>query len=151
MNKRALPLLLVAALAAAACASTTVAAGNGPDSPISTSVPPGSGTPPPGKPKFVTPQQGLQNVLPTTWIKAVPSRDGMTVAIWFWGSPCLGVVDPVKVDETPQKVTVTLSQGTPPSQVGSACIEIALLSAVRIQLQSPLGDRTVVDGTKTNT
>jgi hypothetical protein len=25
-----------------------------------------------------------------------------------------------------------------------------MLSAVRIQLQSPLGDRTVVDGTKTN-
>jgi hypothetical protein len=52
----------------------------------------------------------------------------------------------VDVDESPDAVTVSLTQGTPPSLVGSACPEIAMLMAVRVALSSPLGDRTLVDG-----
>jgi hypothetical protein len=55
-------------------------------------------------------------------------------------------VDHVDVDESPDAVTVSLTQGTPPSLVGSACPEIAMLMAVRVALSSPLGDRTLVDG-----
>ena len=55
-------------------------------------------------------------------------------------------IDHVGLDETPDRVTVTLYQGTPPDLVGSACPEIAMLQAVRVALTSPLGDRTVVDG-----
>jgi hypothetical protein len=144
MKKRILPLLLLAALAAAACATSNTA-GGGPDAPISTSVPPASGPPPAQKPKIVDVTPGLQNVTPLTWIKAVPSSDGTTLTMWFWGGPCMGV-DHVGVDETPDRVTVTLSQGIPPSLVGSACPEIAMLQAVRVALTSPLGDRTIVDG-----
>ena len=71
-----------------------------------------------------------------TWIKAVPSSDGMTLTVWFWGGPCMGV-DHVGLDETPDRVTVSLFQGTPPSLVGSACPEIAMLQAVRVSLSSP--------------
>lgn len=139
-------MLLVAALTAAACASTTVSAAGGPDSPVSTSIPPGSGGPPAGqKPKVVTPQPGLQSVTPLTWIKAIPSSDGKTMTITFWGGPCMGI-DHVGVDDASDAVTVTLYQGTPPSLVGSACPEIAMLMAVRVGLSSPLDGRTVVDG-----
>jgi hypothetical protein len=146
VTKRALPLLLVAALAAAACASTTVSAGGGPDSPVSTSLPPVSGGPPIAqKPKIVTPEPGLHDVTPLTWIKAIPSSDGRTLTVTFWGGPCMGI-DHVGLDEAPDTVSVTLFQGTPPSLVGSACPEIAMLMAVRVPLSSPLGGRTVVDG-----
>lgn len=146
MTKRTLPLLLVAAVLAAACASP-VAAGGGSDGSISTTIPPASGSPSKPRPKIVDPTPGLQNVLATSWIKAVPSADGMTLTVWFWGSPCLGV-DHVDVKETPAKVAITLYQGTPPSMVGTACIEIAMLAAVRVTLSSPLGGRTVVDGSR---
>jgi hypothetical protein len=146
MTTRILPLLLMAALAAGACASTTVSAGGGPDSPVSTSLPPGSGgLPGNGKPKMVTPQPGLQDVIPLTWIKAIPSADGKTLTVTFWGGPCMGV-DHVGLDESPDAVTVSLYQGTPPDLVGSMCPEIAVLMAVRVPLSSPLGGRTVEDG-----
>jgi hypothetical protein len=144
MSKRTLPLLLLAAVVAAACASP-VAAGGGSDGSTSTTIPPGSSSPSKPRPKIVSPTPGLQNVLATSWIKAVPSADGMTLTVWFWGSPCLGV-DHVDVNETPDRVALTLYQGTPPSMIGMACIEIAMLAAVRVDLSSPLGDRTVVDG-----
>jgi hypothetical protein len=148
MTKRTLPLLLVAALAAAACASTTVSAAGGPDSPVSTSLPPASSGPPVGqKPKIVTTEPGLRDVTPLTWIKAIPSPDGRTLTVTFWGGPCMGI-DHVGLDETPDSVTVTLYQGSPPSLVGSACPEIAMLMAVRVPISSPLDGRTVVDGSK---
>ena len=95
----------------------------------------------------MTPEPGLQNVTPLTWIKAVPSSDGMTLVVRFWGGPCMGI-DHVGLDVAPDSVDVTLYQGTPPSLVGSACPEIAMLMAVRVDLPSPLGDRTVVDGSR---
>ena len=144
MTKRTLPLLLLTAVFATACASPAVTAG-GPDDTVSTSIPPGSGGPLTPRPKIVTPTPGLQNVVATSWIKAVSSADGMTLTVWFWGSPCLGV-DHVDVNETPDRVSVTLYQGTPPSLVGSACPEIAMLAAVLVALAAPLGGRTVVDG-----
>jgi hypothetical protein len=146
MTKRTLPLLLLTAVFAAACASPAVTAA-GPDDTVSTSIPPGSGGPSTPRPTIVTPTPGLQNVLATSWIKAVSSADGRTLSVWFWGSPCLGV-DHVDVKETPDRVALTLYQGTPPSMVGMACIEIAMVAAVRVDLSSPLGDRTVVDGSR---
>jgi hypothetical protein len=55
-------------------------------------------------------------------------------------------VDHVGLDEAADTVTVTLYQGTPPSLVGSACPEIAMLMAIRVPIPSPLDGRTVVDG-----
>jgi hypothetical protein len=144
MTKRTLPLLLVAAFLAAACA-TSAASGGTPDSPISTHLPHASGPPPAQKPKFVSIQPGLLDLRPMPWIKAVPSADGTSVALWFWGGPCMGI-DHVSVDEAADTVRITLFQGTPPSLQGSACPEIAMLQAVRVQLSSPLDGRTVVDG-----
>jgi len=143
MTKRTLPVLLLAVVLAAACASTA-SAGSRLDDPVSRSVPRRSGGPATPRPKIVTPRPGLRDVVPTSWIKAVPS-DGVILTVWFWGSPCLGV-DHVDVNETPDRVAITLYQGTPRSLMGSACPEIAMLAAVRVTLSSSLGDRMVVDG-----
>ncbi|HXY73488.1 MAG TPA: hypothetical protein VEM41_13200 [Actinomycetota bacterium] len=143
MNTKTLPLVLVLlALTACAKAATPGAGGGGV---TSTTVPPGSGGLVPAHPKIVTPSPGLVDVRPTAFSKATPSADGMTLTVDFWGSPCLGI-DHVNVKEATSTVTVTLYQGTLPSTVGSACPDIAMLEAVVVQLSSPLGNRTVVDG-----
>ena len=61
-----------------------------------------SGPPPTQKPKIVTPQPGLQNVTPLTWIKAVLSSDGKTLTVRFWGGPCMGI-DHAGVNEIPAR------------------------------------------------
>ena len=145
MTTRTLPLVLAAALVAAACASTVPVA-SGPDRPVSTSLPSApSGTRIVQKPEIVATEQGLRDVTPLTWLRAIPSPDGRTLMVTFWGGPCMGI-DHVGLDESPSTVTITLYQGTPPSLVGSACPEIAMLMAVRVPLSAPLAARTLVDG-----
>jgi len=143
VKTRTLPLLLVV-VALASCARAA-APGNGSGGVTSTQIPPGSGTPGPAQPRIVTPSPGLADVRPVTWTKATASADGTVLTVDFWGSPCLSI-DHVGVKETSSAVTVTLYQGMLPSMVGSACPELAVLEAVRVQLSSPLGNRSVVDG-----
>jgi len=143
VNTRTLPLLLVV-VALTSCARAA-APGGGSGGVTSTSVPPGAGGVAPLHPKIIMPSPGLTDVRATAWRRATPSSDGMVLTVDFWGSPCLSI-DHVNVKETPSTVTVTLYEGMLPSMVGSACPEIAVLEAVRVQLSSPLGDRTVVDG-----
>jgi hypothetical protein len=50
------------------------------------------------------------------------------------------------VDSGPGAVTVTLFEGHDASAGDVACIEIALLKKVVVQLDEPVGDRRVVDG-----
>jgi len=151
VNTRILPLVLVV-VALTSCARAAApgngSPGSGSDGGVtSTQVPPGSSTPGPARPKIVTPSPGLADVRPISWTRAIPSGDGTVLTVRFWGSPCLSI-DHVSLQETPSTVTVTLYQGTLPSMVGSACPEIAVLEAVQVRLASPLGDRTVVDGAR---
>jgi hypothetical protein len=71
--------------------------------------------------------------------------DDRTVALHFTtGTPtCYGVH--ATVDETPATVTVDLQGGTLPEAVGRACILIAVSGTIEVPLQSPLGDRQVLD------
>lgn len=75
--------------------------------------------------------------------------DGRRLAINYTiGVPeCYGTIAPAKVVETEQSVSVTLTR-IPPKDLNkdTACIEIALLKSVDITLETPLGDRTVLDG-----
>ncbi len=59
------------------------------------------------------------------------------------GTPeCFGVH--AIVHETPETVAVELRGGTLPEAVGRACIMIAVLGNLNVQLQEPLGDRDVI-------
>lgn len=74
--------------------------------------------------------------------------DGRHVAIDYTiGVPeCYGEIAEPRVVETRRSVTVTLTR-VPPAQPGTqACIEIALVKSVDIELATDLGDRAVLDG-----
>lgn len=139
---RLLPSSLWIALAAAACA-----AGPALDAPVSHEVPPGAEIPGEPSPTFVEPRPGRAGVRPQAFDTATPVGDGTRLEVRFWGgvAPCF-VLDHVKVDETPEAVTVTLFAGSDPTQPDVVCIEIALLMAVRVPLAAPLAGRPVHDG-----
>jgi hypothetical protein len=66
---------------------------------------------------------------------------------YYIGVPeCYGTIRQPKVEETPQAVRVTLTRKPPAGGGAEACIDIALLKAVDIRLDAPLGDRLVLDG-----
>ena len=80
---------------------------------------------------------------------ATPSADGLSLTVSFWGGPCVAV-DHVALAETSETITVTLYEGTPPSDVHGACPDLAVLQGVRVGLQSPVSGRTIVDGARTH-
>ncbi len=59
--------------------------------------------------------------------------------------PC-HVLDHVEVDAGAGRVTITLFEGSAPSDEPVACIELAKTKRTRVQLDRPLGDRELVDG-----
>ena len=71
--------------------------------------------------------------------------DERTLEVRFWGGveDCYGV-DRVEVEYREPDVTLTLFQGRVPT--AEACIEIAVLTAVRVKLDEPLAGREIVDG-----
>jgi hypothetical protein len=71
--------------------------------------------------------------------------DERTVEVRFYGGveECYGV-DRVDVEYGKTAVTVTVYQGRVPT--AEVCIEIAVLTAVRVNLDEPLAGRKIVDG-----
>ncbi|MDO4900089.1 hypothetical protein [Actinomyces sp.] len=69
--------------------------------------------------------------------------DPTTVEVSFvGGSPtCIGVS--VELRETPQDVTINLSDGVLPEMADANCPAIAVLSAVRVTLAEDLAEREV--------
>jgi hypothetical protein len=121
-----------------------------PDTPVSTVVPP---TAPPttvapglGQPKRVQPVPGATDLRKQTFQSAA-AAGAQSLAVRFWSGvePCY-VLGRVDVTETAERVTVTLWTGSGPGSAGMACIQMAAYYEVVVQLQAPLGTRTVIDG-----
>lgn len=95
----------------------------------------------------VEPTPGMSDVYPRAFDKTVVGEDGRTLTIFFWSGvePCY-VLDHVDTDYGPGAITVTLFEGHDASAGDVACIEIALLKKVVVQLEQPVGDRRIVDG-----
>ena len=135
----------------AACAGRgedrRVSGRTGPDSAVSTTVPSRSSPAPQPTPLLVTPRQGLVDVRPNPFEK-VAVLDERTIEVRFWGGveECYGV-DRVDVEYGMSALTVTVYQGRVPT--AEVCIEIAVLTAVRVTLDQPLAGRTIVDGAAT--
>jgi hypothetical protein len=155
-----LTLLLVLVLGACGEPSSTEAGGGGgsgnstsngsPDDPVTSEpiiVDPGDD---PGKPQFVTPTPGMADLHTVDWRKPVVSDDGRTVTVHFWSGvePCY-TLDHVDVQYSADEVTITLFEGHDPDpDANTACIELAVWKATKIQLDEPLGGRKLVDGAK---
>jgi hypothetical protein len=71
------------------------------------------------------------------------SGDGLMVNFTSGIPECSGVH--VDADETPDTVTIELTGGSLPESVGHICIMLAVFGTVDVPLQSPLGDRQVLD------
>lgn len=125
--------------------------GTGPDAIVSYTPCPGDDEPVVTDPydgaQRVEPTPGMAGVNPTAFDKVVVGDDGRTLTIFFWSGvePCY-VLDRVDVDASRDAITVTLFQGHDASAGDVACIEIALLKKVVVQLDEPVGDRRIVDG-----
>lgn len=115
-----------------------------PDSGVSTTVPSPSSPAPEPTPLLVTPRPGLVDVRPNPYEKVVVF-DERTLEVRFWGGveECYGV-DRVDVVYGETEVTVTVYQGRVPT--AEVCIEIAVLTAVRVSLDEPVSGREIVDG-----
>jgi hypothetical protein len=125
--------------------------GTGPDATVSYTPCPGDDDPVVTDPydgaQKVEPTPGMSDLYPHAFDKAVVGNDGKTLTIFFWSGvePCY-VLDHVDVDYGPGAITVTLFEGRDASAGDVACIEIAVLKKVVVQLDEPVGDRRVVDG-----
>ena len=125
--------------------------GTGPDATVSYTPCPGDDDPVVTDPyqgaQRVEPTPGMSDVYPRAFDKIVVGDDGRTLTIFFWSGvePCY-VLDHVDVDYGPGAITVTLFEGHDASAGDVACIEIALIKKVVVQLDEPVGDRRVVDG-----
>jgi hypothetical protein len=78
---------------------------------------------------------------------------GRLVLGYFVGLPsCYAQLDHVETVQAAAKITVTLAQGPEPRvAVGIACPDIAMAKSVRTTLTSPLGGRSLVDGSTGST
>ncbi|WP_426403418.1 hypothetical protein ACN9M0_09455 [Streptomyces sp. R-07] len=72
-----------------------------------------------------------------------PAEDGRKLTVTFWGGVCSTYT--AKAVETPEKVTVRIDEKADPGRV---CIAIAKEITLTVSLQSPLGDRPVVDAAR---
>ena len=137
-------LMAMTVLALVGCAERAEPGANpGPDQPVSN--PPVTVVPNPGPTILeVEPREGLVDVVPHIFDKA-ETLDSRTIRVEFYGGveECEGL-DRVEVEESKQSVTITLYTGRVPS--AEVCIEIAVLKATTVELESPLAGREIVDG-----
>jgi hypothetical protein len=106
----------------------------GPDEPsVSSTSPPRDvdSTPPP----LVTPRPGMAG--------------GRALLVNWWSGvePCQ-VLDRVEVQERPPEVVVTLYEGHDPAQPDVECIDIAMEKTTLVKLDTSLGARKIVDGSR---
>ena len=125
-----------------AAGGSAVPGSPGPDG---TDGPDGDLTPVPGPDQ--TPGAGTQAV------DSYFAYDATRLALnYTTGVPeCYGTVGEPVVEETAEAVTVTLPKIPPKSTRDVVCIDIALVKSVDIELDAPLGDREVRDGSRGDT
>jgi hypothetical protein len=95
----------------------------------------------------IEPTGDALNPIPTAIVGHTASADGTSLDVTFYmGVEECNRLDRVEVEETDTTVTITIFTGANPDAAGVACIEIAELRSTTVELDAPLGDRTVVDG-----
>lgn len=120
--------------------------GTGPDSPVSTSAPTGA----PGSPtaETVEPQPGMVDVHPVAFDRAAPIGERTIEVLWWSGVRPCHVLARVDVVSSPDRITITLYEGSEPSDEPVACIELAQRKRTVVELSEPVDGRRVVDGAR---
>lgn len=145
--KQILLLLVAVAVVGVACGDPAKPpAAGGPDTAVSNT--PGSDGQEPGGPQRVEPSEGLVDIRATTFDRSARregGRGGRALDLFFWSGveECYGVAR-VEVEYFKRVVSLTIFEGRHPE--AETCIEMAVRKVIRVQLDEPLGKRTVVDG-----
>lgn len=159
MTRAPVALALAAALALVGCARSgdddAVVAPPLPPAPAPEPDPvdPGAGggevAPDDGQPLRVEVVPDAVDVHARDWSEVYVLDDGVTLELRWWGGvePCY-VVAGVEVEPGDDIVTVTLLEGRAPTEEDVACIDIARYTAVRVSLDEPIGDRSIIDGSE---
>lgn len=101
-----------------------------------------------GDPEIVTPEPGRAfEAAPVLLESAVVDADRVVVSFWGGVDPCF-VADTLEVVESDTEVVVTLTAGPAGDPATISCIAMAQLYGVQIQLDAPLGDRLLLDGSR---
>lgn len=118
-----------------------------PDAPVSSEPRDTEPAPDPGA-SPVEPQPGQEDVRAIRWhsAKAI-GNEAVRVRFWSGVEPC-NVLDHVEVDYSATAVTITLYEGSSPTEEDVACIELALLKETTVELDEPLGRRRLRDGAR---
>ncbi len=122
----------------------------GSDTPVSSTPDPGGDAPlPGGRAQRVRPRPGMADLHKVAWEKARQTSSGRSLRVTYWSGvePC-NVLDHAEVSYEDKKIVVTIYEGHDPTGDDVACIEIALLKAVQVQLDEPVDGRQIVDGSK---
>ena len=137
----------VIAVLVVVAAGAAIAASTGPDTPVSSGPITGDPAPVDPGPMVVEPRPGMASVYARPFDSASVGDDDTTVTIDFVSGvePCT-VLDRVDVRYGAEAVTITLYEGHDPNAGDVACIEIGVFKRVIVQLDEPLGGRTIVDG-----
>lgn len=96
----------------------------------------------------VEPTEGLEDVHPVGWdVVEVDPDDQTRVTISWWSgvAPCHALSE-VVVEYTEEAVTLTVLEGSVPSDEPQACIELAQYKATSITLDEAIGPRSILDG-----
>lgn len=155
---RRLLTLTAAAVVLAGCASTTDDPGLAPEPPPVAEQPPAPVPMPPEEAPRV-PEEEMQptlvelvpdavDVRQQDWTEVFVLDGGTTLELRWWGgvAPC-DVPTSVEVDPGDDVVRVSLFVGSAPTEDGEqrACIAVAQYTAVRVTLDEPVGQRSIVD------
>jgi hypothetical protein len=100
------------------------------------------------QPSEVSPDPSVVDLAPERWHRVRPAPDGRSLTVFFalGPRPC-SVLGRVDTEESADVVKVTLQVGKlPDADCSGPQPMIAFRQAVTVQLSSPLGNRTVVDG-----
>jgi hypothetical protein len=99
----------------------------------------------PGGALFVRPRDGLVDLRRAFVQRHRVAPSGRALTLFFWGGPaaCEKLAD-VRADSSRRAVRVTVLVGSDPASADAVCPEIAVLKAVRLDLDRPLGARAVV-------
>lgn len=110
---------------------------------------PDPGPPFPGyQPTLVHPRPGMDNPHPVGWTRAeILSAQSVRIHYESGVAPC-AVLDRVEVRYHPNRVAITVYEGSDPAYKDAACIMIAQFKAVDVSLSEPLGGRPLVDGSR---
>lgn len=122
-------------------------AGDGPDTSVGYTPCPGDQIHTQPVARLVEPTPGMADVRARGWDTVDVGAGGLRLTISFVSGiePC-AVLDHVDVVYGAKAVTVTLFEGHDPDAGNVACIDIGVFKKVVVDLDEPLGDRTVNDG-----